>query len=344
MQAEPVETEAAYRALARVVGAFGTASFYAHLSEFAALALGCTQRLVMRYPAFDRPAFLFNNCMSDDAVAFYMRGLYRLDPLRKLAQQRGEASVVHLRALSGERPAEADYLEEIFKIAFIYDELAFMLPTVGGLAIAVCCEKQDEPFTEADRRRADAMLPLMRQLHQKHLHEVFADRSAGVGDDLTGAICVLDAQGEPVFISDGWTSNAHIDAAALDRAREARTAGEAYLRLGDDFLIHWEALGPDSQLAPGGVVFTAEERSEQSVSTSFAQAIDQFCDKHAITPREAEIFRLALLGFPNLGIAKRLGISVGTVKNHRWRLYTKLDITTERELFRLFLADVITLD
>ena len=35
-------------------------------------------------------------------------------------------------------------------------------------------------------------------------------------------------------------------------------------------------------------------------------------------------------------IAERLGITVGTVKNHRRRIYEKLDITTERELFLQF--------
>ncbi len=35
-------------------------------------------------------------------------------------------------------------------------------------------------------------------------------------------------------------------------------------------------------------------------------------------------------------IAQRLGITTGTVKNHRRRIYDKLDITTERALFLQF--------
>ena len=35
-------------------------------------------------------------------------------------------------------------------------------------------------------------------------------------------------------------------------------------------------------------------------------------------------------------LAARLGIASGTVKNHRARIYEKLDITTERELFLHF--------
>jgi hypothetical protein len=43
--------------------------------------------------------------------------------------------------------------------------------------------------------------------------------------------------------------------------------------------------------------------------------------------------QLILAGHPTASIAARLCIAVGTVKNHRRRIYEKLDITTERELF-----------
>lgn len=52
--------------------------------------------------------------------------------------------------------------------------------------------------------------------------------------------------------------------------------------------------------------------------------------------RERELVQLVLAGHPTANIAERLGITVGTVKNHRRRIYDKLDITTERELFLQF--------
>jgi DNA-binding CsgD family transcriptional regulator len=52
-----------------------------------------------------------------------------------------------------------------------------------------------------------------------------------------------------------------------------------------------------------------------------------------LSPREREIVRLILSGHPTAGIARKLRLSAGTVKNHRRNIYTKLDITTERELF-----------
>jgi DNA-binding CsgD family transcriptional regulator len=64
--------------------------------------------------------------------------------------------------------------------------------------------------------------------------------------------------------------------------------------------------------------------------------------RHETTPRERDIVHLILMGYPNIKIAERLKISLNTVKNHKKRLYVKLDITTERELFLAFVNFLIT--
>jgi DNA-binding CsgD family transcriptional regulator len=56
-----------------------------------------------------------------------------------------------------------------------------------------------------------------------------------------------------------------------------------------------------------------------------------------LTPRERDIVGLILEGFPTATIARRLKVAPGTVKNHRLRIYDKLDITSERELFLAYL-------
>lgn len=56
-----------------------------------------------------------------------------------------------------------------------------------------------------------------------------------------------------------------------------------------------------------------------------------------LSNREQEITRLILLGYSSKGIAERLGITPGTVKNHRKHLYAKLQINSQAELFNLFL-------
>lgn len=52
-----------------------------------------------------------------------------------------------------------------------------------------------------------------------------------------------------------------------------------------------------------------------------------------LSSRERELVALMLQGYANPTIASRLGVTPGTVKNHKARIYEKLDITSERELF-----------
>ena len=64
--------------------------------------------------------------------------------------------------------------------------------------------------------------------------------------------------------------------------------------------------------------------------------------RHELTPRERDVVHLILMGYPNIKIAERLKLSLNTVKNHKKRMYLKLDITTERELFLAFVNFLIT--
>jgi len=64
--------------------------------------------------------------------------------------------------------------------------------------------------------------------------------------------------------------------------------------------------------------------------------------RRELTPRERDVVHLILIGYSSVKIAERLKLSVNTVKNHRKRMYLKLDITTERELFLAFVNFLIT--
>lgn len=63
-----------------------------------------------------------------------------------------------------------------------------------------------------------------------------------------------------------------------------------------------------------------------------------------LSPRECEVVRLLLEGHSTRSLAVRLGISPGTAKVHRERIYSKLGISQHAELFRLFIGAVCALD
>lgn len=57
-----------------------------------------------------------------------------------------------------------------------------------------------------------------------------------------------------------------------------------------------------------------------------------------LTRRELEIVTLILKGHSNLSLAAVLELSMNTVKVHRRQIYAKLNISSQAELFRVFLA------
>jgi DNA-binding CsgD family transcriptional regulator len=58
----------------------------------------------------------------------------------------------------------------------------------------------------------------------------------------------------------------------------------------------------------------------------------------SLTKRELEIVTLILKGHSTLSLASVLSLSPNTVKVHRRQVYAKLNISSQAELFRLFLA------
>lgn len=56
-----------------------------------------------------------------------------------------------------------------------------------------------------------------------------------------------------------------------------------------------------------------------------------------LSPREREVAMLILKGHSSESIGYHLGISTATVKTHRQKLYAKLNLSTQQELFSTFL-------
>ena len=123
--------------------------------------------------------------------------------------------------------------------------------------------------------------------------------------------------------------------------RDAMKAG-AEVALPGNAVLHGEPLGDDVFLAPGGRIHTLEDVAQSPATISPRQAAALYRD--VLTPRECEVVALIFEGHPTFTIAQHLGLSVGTVKNHRRRLYGKLDITTERELFLLYIEALSRID
>ena len=75
-----------------------------------------------------------------------------------------------------------------------------------------------------------------------------------------------------------------------------------------------------------------------------ADAIEPILDRFLpglLSPRERSVVELVLRGHSSASIGVRLGISEGTVKNHRKHIHAKLGISGQAELFALFIQHVL---
>ncbi|MCK7598838.1 helix-turn-helix transcriptional regulator [Microbulbifer sp. CAU 1566] len=63
-----------------------------------------------------------------------------------------------------------------------------------------------------------------------------------------------------------------------------------------------------------------------------------------LTGRERDVLGLILQGYRSRVAAERLGISAETLRRHRKNIYRKLDISSQNELFSLFLSSLHCLD
>ena len=62
--------------------------------------------------------------------------------------------------------------------------------------------------------------------------------------------------------------------------------------------------------------------------------------KGRLSPRECEVAHMILKGHSSESFSRNLDISITTVKTHRQNLYAKLSISTQQELFSLFLMSL----
>lgn len=82
-----------------------------------------------------------------------------------------------------------------------------------------------------------------------------------------------------------------------------------------------------------------QTRPAPAMASQVRDAMSLFGAK-VLSERELEIARLILRGYSSKAMAERLAISPETIKVHRRHLYAKLDISSQPELFSLFLQSL----
>lgn len=343
-EGDVLETPALFEIFGEMARLVGRADFYERLAEITVAVLGCNRWMVVRYSRYGVPEFIVNRAMSEEALELYFQQLYRLDPLLRVARSGPATGVFCLRQLRASDHSNA-YFDDLFRSAWIFDELTLMFAAPGRVSIALCFDRANRAFSDEEINRMETIFPLFEGLHESHLNSTFRSLDEPAiwhhGSVAQRCFQILDKNYHRVFATGSWFEAEERAVRPLTEMVH-RNRDRGVVSLSRRRVLHWDRLPANFAPAPGGLICMIENRRQPEVPFGFDQAVDRFAKEHDLTPREQEIVVLVFRGYPNELISQRLGICSGTVRNHRHRLYYKLDITTERELFNMFISHLTT--
>jgi DNA-binding CsgD family transcriptional regulator len=319
--------------------AIGTRGFHTRLLSVLDCVIRSDMRLVLRYSRHAKPDYLVNKGLSQQGVDLYLSGYYAFDPAYLLCRRRTPSGVISFRALSTRMRRTNAYFSAYAPRVRITDDLGMFLPGIGGAVVAIFLELRKGYFSSRDVAAMKRLYPAMRGLYKAHLQSLFfslATHGRPAHPDVTErAIMIEDAGEARLYASRLWRELEGSEPKMAEDLRKLRRNGAETVRLGNGSVLHVEQLD-DFPLAPSGRGFFVERESPHPTGMGFDDAVSTFL-RGRLTGRERDIVRLMLSGHSIDDIAARLRITRGTVKNHRGRLYRKLGILYERQLFSLFL-------
>lgn len=332
------------RNLANLTRLVGTEKFYPQIADIIGKTLGIDRTVVSRYSKYDRPEIIVNNAVSNEILELYYGGLYRMDALYSLCRTGPKASVVTVQGLS-DTHLNDEWITGLLRMAHVSDEIAMLLPAPGETTIVVSCVRRRLTFSIEEIDTLEALQPLLEALHGLHLEQIYSRMLAGIhhqrNDSSPRGSAVFNPKGICVYSDEFW----HKAIEQLDEygavLSEILDRPEGDLIVEGCGIVHWEEFRPAVPVINSCKIAMFERTAQNPVRLSPEDMLVAFKEAHELTPREIDVVREVVAGYSNGQIATRLGITVGTVKNCRWRLYYKLDITTERELFCMFLGTIL---
>ncbi|WP_375292949.1 LuxR C-terminal-related transcriptional regulator [Ensifer sp. ENS06] len=312
-----------WEAVGAASAALGECAFYDRLLDVLGAVVGYDARGMVRYSRHAAPDLIIPRQDRADIEVPYNSGLFEFDPFHRYWRSDARPGVKSLRLLVDASFWESAYGSTFLRAARVSDELAIFLPALGETSTTLILDRAKGRFLTTELAQAEAIFPLLEGLHNAHIRAtVNRGRVAGSAEK---PLRIVDRCGRELATNQAW--KAFFQSKRHNEHGEAPSTCATQLVLGDGRILTRHSLPADFGLAPGGFVDVVEEPAPPASEASAADWLTP------LTQREREIVKLTLEGYPIAGIAKRLGVGRGTIKNHRVRLYQKLDITTERELF-----------
>lgn len=322
--------------LARVVDAAGTSEFYPELCAFLSRDIDWNARMILKYSKEAKPAYLWTDKVSQYDINLYLNRFYRLDPFFAFWRKNDGPAVMRMSASSDFLYQSSAYFRLFQPMVGSKDGLAVFLPVHGGAAMAVCFESR-ELYSERVVETLNGALPLLVALNTSHQRTVMRgllDRSDGL-DHMVGAMAIFAMDGSLLRANHEWRECA-ASTPQLEQALDLFEGDEPHAEVALEFgILKRTPLSDHVEIGPDGYVLSFEPGAAKP-PVSLAQMSQEFLADE-LTAREREIVTMIIEGASSQDIADALGVSEGTIKNHRKRLYKKLAINSERELLARFI-------
>lgn len=331
--------------IGRAAQAAGTDQFYAAL-------LAVYRRLarhdivtVVRYNRFSKPNFLFHREYSDELVTAYLDRFYELDPFHHYWRENERPGIVGLRDFPTSEMKRSRYMWEFLQESRIHDELGMFLPPVARSSVAMFLERAEGNFQAAEITRIRRFFPLMAGLHQAHVNCTFGSLGSsdvGLGFNPGGATSVVDVMGDMIFANDAWRMLETTDPEVRRARTELEATDDLELEISGGRVLHRERLSAEFCLAPGGWLYRIESVDAGTRLDAPRHVFERICPD--LSPRELDIVDMILHGHSTDSIAANLHLTRGTIKNYRRRMYGKIGIASERELFLAYIEALASAD
>lgn len=322
---------------ARAVDRLGQATFYDALLDILGSAAPHDLAALVRYSRAAPPDLIIPRIDPTPTMMDYYRHYHAFDPFYAHWKSGGETGVYRLRAMDTGIGRSA-YAREFLTAMHIHDEIAVFLPPIGDASPTLILDRAEGNFRAEEVARVRRLFPLLAALHRRHLSLIV---SAGVdpGPSPIGqgrALRFVDSHGLQVFATEAWAAREG-EAELAQALQKVVARGPCTVAMKGQMALRRTQLPPDFGPAPGGFCDEITPDLLPGAPAPVAQALPPAMAAR-LSDREQEVVLLTLRGHPVLEIARRMGLSRGTVKNYRLAIYRKLDITTERELFGEYLA------
>ncbi|KQV40439.1 hypothetical protein ASD36_16830 [Rhizobium sp. Root1334] len=341
-----------YEELQGPLEAVATADFYRQLIDFAKSKVPVDVEWVVRYSPFAPPALLhcakrveIRTLVDLDMVnKLYDGGFYKMDPWFRYWTSYRAPGVVTAENLPSHQ-AKDDFYSALKPFLGDMDVIAMFLPAYGGNSITMFLERE-ERFNHEESVRLQEIYPIIRSLHEVHIKSLMTQAWLGAPAakdsllQLPAAVQILDMHHRTLYESEQWRAAKRQFPSFARAAETVRATGERRSTKMDFGTFHVDCMDFPDLWGRNLKVITFEHSQSVATPLDIEKAISEF-EPVVWTPREREMVRLILWGNSNEKISEVLDIGVGTIRNHRKRIYDKLYISAERELFAMFLNSLI---